>query len=151
MKFRCAGIQSGTLNGIGISLEIWFSGCNLRCVGCQNPNLQDFSFGFDYDTNDVLEHLNTYNDFYTSVCFLGGEPCLQPKPLYTIAANSKLPNVLYTGFSYCDIPNYIKNVMYAIVAGPYIQELRTESFPASTNQKVYLDNILTTNDFRKEL
>ena len=149
MKFRCAGIQDNFLDGIGTGLSIYFQGCESACVGCHNPTLQDKFSGFDYDTNDILEHLNEYTDFYTSVIYLGGEPCLQPKPLYTLAANSKLPNILYTGFSYYEIPSYIKDVMYVIVAGPYVQELKTENFPSSANQEIYINNILTTNDFRK--
>ena len=148
MKFKISSIQSGTINGIGISLEIWLQGCNLACIGCQNPDLQDFSGGTYYDTNLLLEHITKYNNFYNSIVFLGGEPLCQPKALYEIASKSKLPNILYTGYNYSGIPDYIKDVMYVIVAGPYKEEFKTDGFPVTANQEIYIDNILTTNDFR---
>ena len=79
MLFRCASITSGTINGIGISLEVWFQGCKFECPGCQNPDLQKLDGGQLIDTSEVLEHLNNYNDFYNSIVFLGGEPVLQPR------------------------------------------------------------------------
>lgn len=149
MKFKIANIQSGTINGIGISLEIWFQGCKLNCLGCQNPELQDFSSGIYYDTNLLLEHIKTYNNFYNSIVYLGGEPLCQPKALYEIASKSKLPNILYTGYNYSEIPDYIKDVMYVIVAGPYKEEFKIDGFPITANQEIYIDNILTIDDFRK--
>jgi anaerobic ribonucleoside-triphosphate reductase activating protein len=155
MIFRTAGITTGTCNGIGISLEIWFQGCEKRCPGCHNPELQFLEGGFLYDTDLVLEHLNKYKDFYNSIVYIGGEPLLQPKSIYSIANFSNLSNILYTGFNVREIPDYILNVMNIIVDGPYIQELRAD-FPNSSNQSIYVKNnsnifIKTTNDFRKNL
>jgi anaerobic ribonucleoside-triphosphate reductase activating protein len=149
MKFQCAGVASGTVNGIGISLEVFFSGCRHNCIGCQNPELQNFSYGSKIDTNDILQHLEQYNDFYNSVVFLGGEPCSQMDALIQLVENIALPLVLYTGWKYCYLPNYIRNHVNVIVDGLYIEKLKTGNFPASSNQNIYINNILTKTDFRK--
>mgnify|MGYP001159339829 CR=1 FL=1 len=149
MKFRCAGTNVGTINGLGISYEVFFSGCRHACPGCQNPELQDFSYGHDLDTNDILSHLERYQDFYDSVVFTGGDPVYQPIALYTLATNCKLPTILYTGFLYEEIPDNIKEAIDIIVDGPYIQELKTSGFPASNNQRIWDHGKLTNQDFRK--
>ena len=149
MNFQCAGITFGTVNGIGISLEIFFSGCKHDCSCCQNPELQNFSYGTRIDTDIVLAHLEKYNDFYNSIVFTGGDPLYQPKALYSIASNCNIPRILYTGFLYEEIPDYIKNVIDVIIDGPYIQELATDGFPASRNQHIWEHNNLTNIDFRK--
>lgn len=151
MEFRCAGITSGTCNGIGISLEVWFQGCTRGCAGCHNPELQDPTKGFLCDTDTILQHLDDYHDFYNSVVYLGGDACDQPKALYSMAANSNLPNILYTGWLFEDIPIHVKSVMDVIVDGPYIRELRTGNFPASRNQRCFIHGILVNGDFRNSI
>lgn len=150
MQFRCAGTSTGTVNGIGISFEIFFSGCRHDCVGCQNSDLQNFSYGYDLDTNDILEHLEQYSSFYNSIVFTGGDPVYQPKSLYTLANKCKLPSILYTGFLYEEIPNYLKDSIDIIIDGPYIQELKTFGFPASSNQRIWYSKKLTNKDFRMD-
>jgi organic radical activating enzyme len=105
--------------------------------------------GFDYDTNTVIEHIYKYNDFYNSVVMLGGEPCLQMTALTHLIDNINLPIVLYTGWYYSDIPKYIRNSVDIIIDGPYIEKLRTENFPISTNQNIYVNGKLDNSDFRK--
>lgn len=144
MKFRCAGVTSGTLNGIGLSLEVFFQGCDLKCPNCQNPDLQSFSGGFEYDTDLILSELDKYPDFYQSIVFMGGEPCQQQQALYTMAKNSNLINILYTGHYFSNVPNDIKDVMHIIVDGPYIENLKY-NFPASSNQKVWTNWYKITN------
>lgn len=149
MLFRCAGIQSGTINGIGISLEVWFQGCKFDCPGCQNPNLQKLDGGQLIDTNNVLEHLNNYIDFYNSIVFLGGEPVLQSKALYSLASNCSIPTILYTGFLYEELTSDIKNVINFVVDGTYKHELKTNGFPASSNQRIWHNGKIIHKDFRK--
>lgn len=150
MLFRCAGITSGTINGIGISLEVWFQGCKFGCPGCQNPDLQNLDGGQLIDTSEVLEHLNNYNDFYNSIVFLGGEPVLQPKALNSIITNCNITAILYTGFLYEELPEDIKQVMHVIVDGQYKEELKTNSFPSSKNQRIFVKGIQSITDFRND-
>lgn len=149
MKFRCAGINTGNINGIGLSYEIFFSGCQHNCSGCQNPELQNFSYGTEIDTEDILCQLEKYHDFYDSIVFTGGDPVFQSTPLYTLASKFDLPIILYTGFLYEELPKHIRNAMDFIIDGPYIQELKTSGFPSSSNQRIWQSGKLINRDFRK--
>jgi len=144
MKFRCSGTSTGTINGIGMSLEVFFQGCRNNCVNCQNPDLQSETGGYDYETDTILSELTKYSYFYRSIVFMGGEPCQQPQALYSIAKHSNLINILYTGLYFNDIPENIKDVMHIIIDGPYIESLKS-NFPASSNQKVYANWYKITN------
>lgn len=53
---------------------IWFSGCNIRCPYCYNPDLSTGSI-HKGDVN-ILEFLNDRNDFLDAVVLSGGEVTL---------------------------------------------------------------------------
>ena len=73
MKFKCAGISDSMIDSPGrTAIDIFFQGCSIKCPGCQNPDLQDKNGGFDVDTNEIVERLKQYKDFYQSLVFLGG-------------------------------------------------------------------------------
>src|ERR1035438_8606386 len=46
---------------------IFFSGCNLKCVYCQNYNISDFGYGVEYSSEEVcnmmldLQNQNAHN------------------------------------------------------------------------------------------
>ena len=146
MKFQCAGITDSIIDGNGISLVIWFSGCNIRCEKCHNPELQDSNYGYQESTEHIIQLIKDNELFYDSVVFLGGEPLLQADVVYEIAKNINITKWLYTGFHVIDIPSKIKEVCNVIVAGPYIDELKTNGFPASYNQKIiYNGEIINAN------
>jgi anaerobic ribonucleoside-triphosphate reductase activating protein len=139
MKFRCAGITDSMNDAPGkIALDVFFQGCSLGCKGCQNPELQDPNGGFDLDTDEIIDHLEQHKDFYQALVFLGGEPLEQIDALFNLASRSGLYNVLYTGWLHEEIPLDIRMVMNMIIDGPYIEELKTDGFPSSENQRIYL-------------
>jgi anaerobic ribonucleoside-triphosphate reductase activating protein len=137
MQFRCAGISDSTIDGIGIGLNIFFQGCSLKCDQCQNPGLQDKNDGYDEYTKNIINLIEEYNDYYDSICFLGGEPCEQTESLHDLVSKLSLPKVLYTGWLYRYVPIDIRDKLDIIVDGPYIERFKTDGFPASKNQKVY--------------
>lgn len=133
-------ISTSSLDGLGISLNIFFQGCNKRCVGCQNPELQDFSGGKSYNIDDILYFIHENHDFYQSIVMTGGDPLCQPKALYIMASNIILPTILYTGEYFDRIPCSIKSAVAIIEDGPFIQSLETYGkFPASSNQKIWFN------------
>ena len=140
VRFRCAGIRDDFQDGIGISLAVYFSGCSLKCKGCQNPELQDPTSGKIRDTVEVIEILDELSDFYESVVFLGGDPLEQPNALLNILKSCSIPTVLYTGRLYSEIPKDIRELCSVVVDGPYIEGLKTGKFPASSNQRVYCED-----------
>ena len=97
MQLKVGAVQDGFIDGIGISLNIYFQGCKQRCEGCHNPSLQDFEVGYWIDTDDILKHLEDFSDFYASICYMGGEPLEQLDPLFEIATKVAIKQILSTG------------------------------------------------------
>jgi len=135
MMFKLGGLRETTLRCPGLGLELYFQGCSKRCVGCHNPELQDHSGGSEFDTKILLRMIKQSN-IYDSLIFLGGEPLEQIEAVRELMNSRYTYNILYTGWEYEEIPKDIKQGMYMIVSGPYIEELATNDFPASMNQKV---------------
>ncbi|MDP4224886.1 MAG: 4Fe-4S cluster-binding domain-containing protein [Bacteroidota bacterium] len=123
----------------GLAIGVYFQGCKRRCKGCHNPTLQTFDNGFEMDVKDIfkpiLEHINEYD----SIAIMGGEPLEQLdalEELLKISSSYGLKSWLYTGYNYEEVPWHICKLANVIVAGEYIEELRTNGFPASSNQVV---------------
>jgi pyruvate formate-lyase/glycerol dehydratase family glycyl radical enzyme len=85
-KLRVLKIQRTCVHdGPGIRTTIFFQGCSLRCLWCQNPEAQSYqpemaSFG-NSSIPDIMEVISRDKDYYSStnggVTLSGGEPLLQ--------------------------------------------------------------------------
>ena len=90
----------------GIALAVFFSGCCHHCKGCHNPQLQDFSYGEDYDVMDLLDKLITdYNKGdYDYIVFSGGDPLCQDhdyiRYLLMKLTEQGIKVWIYTGYDY---------------------------------------------------
>jgi formate C-acetyltransferase len=77
--------RSSFYDGPGVRTTIFFQGCNLRCVWCQNPEGISFSGAQDPECNnsidDIMQIVLRDKNYYTSttggVTLSGGEPLLQ--------------------------------------------------------------------------
>lgn len=99
------------LNGEGLRVVLWVSGCSHHCKGCHNPQTWDINSGVKFDDNamqTILEYLD--NDYIKGITFTGGDP-LNENNRQTIKEISeiikdKFPNKdqwLYTGYTYEEI------------------------------------------------
>ncbi len=102
MEIRLAGLEPESIvDGPGYRFTVFVQGCPHNCPGCHNPQTHDFSGGHLADTDDVIAHLGE-NLLVRGLTLSGGEPMMQPEPLYLIAkaAKEKGMNVwCYTGFT----------------------------------------------------
>jgi len=102
MEIRLAGLEPESIvDGPGYRFTVFVQGCPHNCPGCHNPQTHDFSGGHLADTDDVIAHLGE-NPLVRGLTLSGGEPMIQPEPLYLIAkaAKEKGMNVwCYTGFT----------------------------------------------------
>ena len=68
-------------DGPGIRTTVFFRGCNLRCLWCQNPEGLSFKGESAYSLEDLLEIVSRDRPYYFSsdggVTLSGGEPLLQ--------------------------------------------------------------------------
>ena len=103
------------LNGTGLRVVLWVSGCTHGCPGCQNPVTWDINDGLPFDASAKEElFAELRKDYIEGITLSGGDP-LHPANRADIGAlieeiRTKFPdkNVwLYTGFSWADIHNLI--------------------------------------------
>lgn len=125
------------------SMTIWFSGCSFRCKNCYNRKLWDSKFGSKHGAEAVAKIVKaSCNKLGTkSVVLLGGEPLQQDKQellsLCRLLNGAGLKIWLYTGYEFDDVDKDILEFIYTIKCGRYVDELRQDGFPASSNQRVY--------------
>lgn len=74
----------GTVDGPGIRMVFFLTGCPLRCQFCHNPEIAWGKQGQRYTPNQVLEKYNKNKQFYQNggLTFSGGEPLLQGEFVY---------------------------------------------------------------------
>ena len=126
------------------SVTIWFSGCSLRCKDCYNEKLWNKEYGNEYSAEEITKIvINECNKLYLkSVVFLGGEPLQQDgQELLSLCQALKEAGLkiwLYTGYEFHQFENLqIADYIDVVKCGRYIDELKQDGFPASSNQEVY--------------
>lgn len=135
------------LNGDGLRVVLWVSGCSHHCRGCQNPVTWNPKDGVPFDEaarEELFEQLS--KSYISGITFSGGDP-LFPENEAEITALAKeirkrFPEKtiwLYTGYLWEDVKDkeIIKN-LDVCVDGRYEEELRNTQlhWRGSSNQRV---------------
>lgn len=142
-SLRVGGFNElSTIDADSLAFVIYFQGCSRHCKGCHNPEFLPFDKGIDMTIDKILAKISKNYTWYKAVVFQGGEPLEQPLfELITLANSIKslfgLDVWLYTGYDYEEVPAVVKEHFDVIKAGAYIEELKTDGFLASSNQKIY--------------
>lgn len=144
-----------TVNGFGIRVSIFFSGCNFHCKNCFNSELWDFNYGIPFTEetiNKIIELLAP--DYIKGLSILGGEPFHNYDAVIKLIKKVKeiYPNKdiwIWTGYKFDDIPEECKDILSladVIVDGRYEEDKRDLSiaFRGSTNQRIWRKS---TNEF----
>lgn len=135
------------LNGDGIRVVLWVSGCEHHCKNCQNPITWDKNDGLPFDKkaeDELFEALN--KSFISGITFSGGDP-LAP---YNRAEVSRLikkcrneyPNKtiwLYTGYLYEEIKDIDGiSLVDVLCDGEFVEDLKDNNIQwvGSSNQRV---------------
>jgi anaerobic ribonucleoside-triphosphate reductase activating protein len=120
-----------------IAVAVYFSGCSIRCKGCQNADLWERDVNTLTSLDDVLTKIQE-NSLAERVVFLGGEPTDQMDSLIELCKKLSQYKALYTGREFEVLPKELIDSLDMIVCGPFRQELFVkELFPASTNQRYF--------------
>jgi anaerobic ribonucleoside-triphosphate reductase activating protein len=136
------------LNGDGLRVVLWVSGCENKCKGCQNPQTWDVHSGRQFTYLDESQlHKELDKKHISGVTFSGGDP-LYPdnrEHIYEIIRRirEKYGDTktiwLYTGYKFEDIMCLpLVWMCDVIVDGKFIEELKDVNYPwaGSTNQRV---------------
>ena len=158
MSLHYQGVEPDLiLNGDGIRVVLWLSGCSHHCEGCHNPETWDPNSGSDdIETAFKLVCEELDHEWVSGLTLSGGDP-LYPANVDEVTTfvkriRNKYPNKtiwVYTGFTY-DKVKYLEIMDYidVLVDGKFIKELADVNYPwaGSTNQRV----IKIANERRKE-
>lgn len=135
------------LNGDGLRVVLWVSGCGHACKGCQNPITWDVNGGLLFDEaakEEIFAELS--KDYVSGITFSGGDPLFPANraAVYPLIEeiHEKFPEKtmwLYTGFVWETIQNLpCMKYLDVVVDGEFeIEKLSPAAhWKGSTNQRV---------------
>lgn len=153
------------LNGSGLRVVLWCSGCTHHCNNCQNPQTWDINSGISFNEEtkqEIFEELS--KDYISGITFSGGDPLNENnvKTILNLVNEIRLSfptkNIwLYSGYTWKQVmnpvvtddlnPNRDKIIKMrqdiikqcdVFVDGRYVDELRdlTLHWRGSSNQRV---------------
>ena len=143
------------LNGSGIGVTLFLSGCEHHCKGCQNPITWNINDGLEFDGSameEIFDELD--NDWCNHLTVSGGDPLHHEnrKEVLNLLAKvkSRYPSKkiwLYTGYTWEELDkdnvrgSVIRTILLNIdvlVDGRFIKELSDIHYKwaGSTNQRV---------------
>lgn len=135
------------INGEGVRCSLWVSGCSHGCRGCFNQKAWSYSYGKPFTNENVEQVLKDLSrPFVKGLTVLGGEP-LDPQNIHNVKSliekvrdvyGSSKDIMVYTGYTFEEVPLYIKNLVDIIVDGKYeINNPTTKPFRGSDNQRLW--------------
>lgn len=142
-------LHDNMLNGDGLRVVLFVSGCEHHCKGCHNPQTHDPSSGIPFtraEEDEIFEQLS--QPYIQGLTLTGGDPlhpCNYATLLAlckTVKANFPTKNIwLYTGYRIEDIPTEMREIFQyidTIVDGRFVEELKDVNLPyvGSSNQRI---------------
>ena len=140
-------LHENMLNGDGLRVVLFVSGCSLHCHNCQNPQTWDEKSGIEFDDDakkEIFEELK--KDYVSGITLTGGHPIepynISECTLLCKEIKEKFPDKtiwLYTGHSFEKVQNLeIFDYVDVCVDGPYVESLRNIElyWRGSSNQRV---------------
>jgi len=140
-----AGIQWPVFNPYHKpTVEIYISGCNKKCKGCHNPELQNHEFGKPLNIEELIKYLKDREDLFEIISITGGDLLVHSEEeiwgLIGGLGEQFLTKELwlFTGYEFKEIPEIVKEWFDKIKISCYNEELKQEGFPASSNQQLLI-------------
>ena len=145
------------LNGDGLRVVLWVSGCNHQCEDCQNPITWDLTGGLPFDEKAEEELFEALKKPYISgITFSGGDPLHQFNRQETFRLMKKVKETMpektvwvYTGFLWDDFKD-VDEMKYVdvFVDGRFVKSLKDDNLQwvGSSNQRIIdVQQTLKTN------
>lgn len=103
------------LNGKGLRVVLWLSGCSHKCEGCHNPETWNKDSGILFDENAKQEIFNQLEkDYIDGITLSGGDPLFKENASEILSLvqeiKQKFPNKtiwLYTGYTWFQVKSYV--------------------------------------------
>ncbi len=135
------------LNGDGLRVVLWVSGCSHCCKGCQNPITWDVNGGLLFDDDakqEIFEQLD--KPYISGITFSGGDPLHSANRMdvrtLMCEIKEKYPNKtiwLYTGDVWENVMHYpMMRYVDVLIDGEFMIEKRDVKlmWKGSSNQRV---------------
>ena len=135
------------LNGEGLRVVLWVSGCNHHCPNCQNPITWDEKGGLPFDKkaeDELFEALD--KPYIDGITFSGGDPLFPNNRNEVLRLIKKCKGVypnktiwLYTGYSWEEIKHLDGiELVDVLVDGEFVEALKDNNLEwvGSSNQRV---------------
>lgn len=135
------------LNGEGLRVVLWVSGCNHHCKNCQNPITWDENGGLTFDSmaeEELFEALD--KPYIDGITFSGGDPLFPANRSEVFRLIKKCKDLfpdktiwLYTGYEWEDIKDLDAIKYVDVVAeGKFVEALKDNNlhWVGSSNQRV---------------
>lgn len=136
------------LNGPGLRVVLWLSGCEHHCDSCHNPETWNFNNGIPFGQTELNYIYNELShDYISGITFSGGDPFYPKNRIEVIRITSEIkkyfPNKniwVYTGYLFEEVLEWnldISNID-VIVDGEFIKDLFSPKVPwiGSSNQRI---------------
>lgn len=140
------------LNGSGLRVCLWLSGCSHHCDQCHNPQTWNPESGTEFDVEAEDELFSVLSkDYISGVTFTGGDPLHENNLSNVLRLVNKIRDLyksektiwLYTGYTWEKIRNdgirsRIVSKCDVVVDGKFDKDLADVNYPyaGSTNQRV---------------
>lgn len=135
------------IDGEGVRVTLFVSGCSHKCKGCHNPESWNSDFGKEYNQDVENQLINLLNKPYIDgITLSGGDPLYidNRETILNLCKRIKkeLPNKsiwLYTGFDFEDIETLeLLNYVDVLIDGKFKLDLldTTLAFKGSSNQRI---------------
>lgn len=144
------------VDGEGIRVSLFVSGCDHHCKGCFNADTWDYAAGHPF-TDDTMDSIldNLEPEYIAGLSLLGGDPLSlknrQCMSYIVSKVKERYPKKdiwLWTGYLYDDLSaqaakdKYLKNILDNIdvlIDGPFIENKKDLmlAWRGSSNQKIY--------------
>ena len=135
------------LNGEGLRVVLWVSGCSHHCEGCHNPITWNAEGGIPFDAaaeRELLEILG--RDYISGITFSGGDPLYEGnrEEIARLAKKIKLEYSdksiwLYTGYRWEEISALpLMQYIDVLVDGRFVADLKDTKlhWKGSFNQRI---------------
>lgn len=134
------------LNGEGIRVVLWVSGCTHKCDKCQNPLTWDINDGIlfeDKAKNEIMQQLD--KNYISGITLSGGDPLhIDNRAEITELAkeiHTKYPKKtiwLYSGYTWEQVSNLeVMQYVDVFIDGKFVDELKDTKlhWKGSSNQR----------------
>ena len=135
------------LNGEGLRVVLWVSGCSHKCKGCHNAQTWDPESGIPFDEDAEKELFDILSrDYISGITFSGGDPLFEGNRAEIERLAKKVKHEypdkniwLYTGYRWEEI-SALPLVQYVdvLVDGRFMEDLKDSKlhWKGSFNQRI---------------